>query len=145
MSNKPQKPSIDDEAFPDSLTRDMGKRIRRARDDSGMTQAELAEKIGRRQASVSHMENGKMEISAGTLARMASALEKPISYFFPTWLTKILQPEELAPDEQELLSLAQKLSTEDLQRFIIQIRAIVLRDERQYYEWLEEQEDRRGN
>ena len=145
MSKKAQKLAIDDEGFPDALTRDMGKRIRRARDDSGITQAQLAEKIDRRQASVSHMENGKMEISAGTLAKMALALRKPISYFFPIWLTNMLQPEELAPDEQELLSLAQKLSTEDLQRFIIQIRAIVLRHERQYYEWLEEQEDRRGN
>ena len=144
MSNKPQKLAIHNEDFPDALTRDMGKRIRRARDDSGITQAELAEKIDRRQASVSHIENGKMAISAGTLARMALALEKPISYFFPTWLTKMLQPEALAPEEQELLSIAQKLSTEDLQRFIIQIRAIVLRDEKQYYEWLEEQDRKRS-
>lgn len=81
-----------------------------------------------------------MEISTGTLARMALALEKPISYFFPTWLTKMLQPEELAPEEQELLSLAQKLTTKDLQRFIIQIRAIVERDKRQYYEWIGEED-----
>ncbi|MCH8093413.1 MAG: helix-turn-helix domain-containing protein [Chloroflexi bacterium] len=143
MSDNIKKPSATDESFPDALTRDMGKRIRRARDDSGMTQAELAEQISRRQASVSDMENGKMDISAGTLARMANALDKPMTYFFPTWLSDILQPEKLSPEESELLSLAQKLSTEDLRSFIIQVRALVERDKRHYYEWLEEEEHKR--
>lgn len=142
MAKKAQKHPISSESSPDAFTRDMGKRIRRARDDIGLTQSELADKIGRRQASVSEMENGKMEISAGTLVRMAVTLEKPIGYFFPTWVTDVLQPKELAPEEAELLSLAQKLSSDNLRLFIIQIRAVVQRSERQYYEWVDD-EDRK--
>lgn len=136
--NKAAKSEGSGTAYLDSLSLDIGKRIRQARIDVGMTQAELASQINRRQASVSAMENGKMEISAGSLARMAIAFEKPVSYFFPNWLTEMLKPDDLSADEAVLLTLAQQLTAEDLQRFIIQVRAVVKRNERQYFEWLEE-------
>ena len=68
----------------DSLVIDIGKKIRQARDDAGLTQAELAEKIDRRQAAISDMENAKMEPNVATIVRLAIVLEKPISYFFPS-------------------------------------------------------------
>jgi transcriptional regulator with XRE-family HTH domain len=62
-------------------------------DAPGLTRAELTERVYRRQASVSDIENGKMTVDADTLARLALALSKPISYFFPEWLMERLQPE----------------------------------------------------
>lgn len=143
MAKKAQKQLDDPNTSHDLLAKDMGKRIRRARIDSGLTQEELAQAIQRRQASVSDIENGKMEMTVVTLAMMANTLEKPISYFFPDWLMDVLQPEEMKPAEAELLSLAQRLPSEDLERITIQVRALVDRNKTAYHDWLDQQE--RGN
>ncbi len=52
---------------PNKFTIKMGELIRNAREDSGLSQRELAELIYRRQAALSDMENGKMEPNASTL------------------------------------------------------------------------------
>lgn len=142
MSKKAQKKEKASDPTPNILTKDMGKRIRRARDDAGMTQEELARRIGRRQASISDIENGKIEVNAVTLTILALELQKPIGYFFPDWLMKRLQPEDVKPAEAELLSLALQLSDEDLQRITIQVRALVNRDRATYDEWLAQHDAR---
>ena len=43
--------------------------------------------------------------------------------------------------EAELLNFARKLSGEDLQRIIIQVRALATQDKMQYYEFMEENVD----
>ena len=45
-----------------------------AREDAGLTQAELAEKLGMDQASISSIESGDGEMTLETLGRMAKAL-----------------------------------------------------------------------
>ena len=59
-----------------------------AREEKGFSQSELAEKMNRRQATISDIENGKSEIGVTTLAHFALELQKPISYFFPKSLLK---------------------------------------------------------
>ena len=66
-----------------SLRHDMGKLIRLARDEIGMSQARLAELLGRRQAYVSDLETGKTEPNATTLVQLSYFLRKPVAYFFP--------------------------------------------------------------
>jgi len=73
---------IETEKPPNKYTRAMGGLIRKAREDAGLTQAQLAEKIHRNRLAVSKMENGKVDISAWTIPLLASSLDKPISYFF---------------------------------------------------------------
>ena len=51
-----------------------------------------------------------------------------------------MQPEKISSQEAELLSFARKLSKDDLQRIIIQVRALAMQDKLQYYEFLEEEE-----
>lgn len=126
---------------PTSLTADMGKLIRRAREQAGMTQAELAERIPRRQASLSDIENGRMDIDAGTLVRLADILQKPITSLFPPWIIKMLQPEEVTPAEEELLILARELSPDQLALVLTQVRALAEEHKRTYHEWLDEQEE----
>ena len=69
----------------------------------GISQVELARQIYRRQATISDIENGKSEISAGTIMLLAASLDKPVSYFFPRPLLKEIKIEDLDPDEQELI------------------------------------------
>jgi len=53
----------------------VGRRIRRWRRLSALTQAELAETVGVTQATLSHYETGKRDVSVSILLRIAGALD----------------------------------------------------------------------
>lgn len=110
--------------FPNKFTRFMGERIREAREQQGMSQKDLADRIFSRQAAVSDIERGKMEVGVLRLARIAAHLQKPLTYFFhPDTVLKI-RPEDLDPEEQELLIQFRRLSSTDTRRIITQMRAL---------------------
>lgn len=73
---------------PNDFTIGMGLLIREAREDKGLSQADLAKTLNRRQGTISDIENGKSEIGILTLVQFAVELNKPISYFFPKSLLK---------------------------------------------------------
>jgi transcriptional regulator with XRE-family HTH domain len=60
----------------------LGERIRLAREARGLSQEQLAELIARDQRSVSEYENGKRRIYAHDLPTIAQALEIPLVYLF---------------------------------------------------------------
>ncbi len=68
---------------PNEFTVEIGKLIRKAREDIGYSQVELAKKINRRPATISDIENGKSEIGILTLILFAIELKRSVSYFFP--------------------------------------------------------------
>jgi transcriptional regulator with XRE-family HTH domain len=57
-------------------------RIRAARQDADLTQAELAERVGVPQSSVSRWESGEVDPTTGKLAQIAHATGKPFAWFF---------------------------------------------------------------
>ncbi len=61
------------EKLPNKFTRAMGRLIKDAREERDMSQTDLAEQVYRRQAAISEMENGKMEVDAFTLMMLAAA------------------------------------------------------------------------
>jgi transcriptional regulator with XRE-family HTH domain len=63
-------------------TKQIGDRIRRAREERGLSQEDLGVLILRDQRSVSEYESGKRRIYAHDLPRIAKALEVPIMYFY---------------------------------------------------------------
>lgn len=73
---------------PNEFTIEMGHLMKQARESEGISQAELAKELNRRQATISDIENGKSEIGILTLVQFAVILNKPISYFFPDSLLK---------------------------------------------------------
>jgi transcriptional regulator with XRE-family HTH domain len=84
---------------------EIGQRIRQAREESGFTQAELADKIDVATAqSISRYERGETEVSAKRLRRIAEATGKPLSFF-------VLEPgDEVSPEEkQNILEAVDKL------------------------------------
>lgn len=102
----------------------MGKLVRGAGEEADYSQRKLAELIYRRQAALSDMENGKMEPDASTLLLLAFNLKKSLSYFFPApWLNNI-EAGLLTEIEQELLIQARRITPDDLQKIIIQIKAV---------------------
>jgi transcriptional regulator with XRE-family HTH domain len=60
---------------------DIGMRIQQAREELGITQQELAARLGCTQAALSNYELGKRRLYLANLERIAAALAKPLSYF----------------------------------------------------------------
>ena len=57
------------------------KRLKKARVDSGLTQAEVADKLGCSQSWVSKVELGEWRVEAIWLNRLAKLYGKSVSYF----------------------------------------------------------------
>jgi transcriptional regulator with XRE-family HTH domain len=116
---------LETEKPPNKQTKAMGELIRKAREEAGLSQEQLAEKIYRRRLAVSEMENGKVEISAWTIPLLAHALNKPITYFYPNHVLKQLTPEELSSLEQELLIHFSNISSDHLREVAIDLVKVV--------------------
>ena len=115
---------------PNSFTLAVGRLIRTARRQAGFTQKKLSDCAYIPQSTLSKMENGKVEPSASELVYLASALDKPINYFFPNrFIIKFDNIDEEDELLDELVLLGKKLQDRDLHRIIAQIRAIIKIDE----------------
>ena len=60
----------------------LGKRIRQARENIGLSQEDLAHEVGRDQRAISEYENGKRRILVTELPVLARILQVPVIYFF---------------------------------------------------------------
>ncbi|MGQ0677597.1 MAG: helix-turn-helix domain-containing protein [Rhodospirillales bacterium] len=60
----------------------IGARLRRAREQAGLSPRELAERVGTQAARVAGYERGTARLSARCLFQIARALEKPVAWFF---------------------------------------------------------------
>jgi transcriptional regulator with XRE-family HTH domain len=56
-------------------------RLRQARREAGMTQAEVGQRLGLRQAFISKLESGERRIDPVELARFAAIYGKPLAWF----------------------------------------------------------------
>ena len=103
--------------LPNKLTSAMGELVRAARLEAGLKQSELAERIYRRQAALSDIENGKMRMDVETLVYLSATLDKPIIYFFPkNLLHHQLADEFLTDKEYYLLKQFRSLEEDDQKR-----------------------------
>lgn len=95
---------------PNTFTVEMGKTIKRAREEKGISQSQLADDLGRRQATISDIENGKTELGILTLIQFCRIFQKPISFFIPIkrFLASVNDVEN--EDKQEALMLFRELT-----------------------------------
>jgi len=56
-------------------------RLRKARLDAGLTQLQIAKKIGRPQSHISNIESGQQRVDVIELKRFAKLYNKSINYF----------------------------------------------------------------
>ena len=56
-------------------------RLRKARFEAGLTQEEVAERLGRNQSFVSRSETGERRVDIVELQALANVYQKPLSYF----------------------------------------------------------------
>lgn len=85
-----------------ALDQSLGQRLAAARQRCGMTQADLAEKLGVSKAAVAHLEHGRVKLSVERLVQIAKVLRcRPAALLR---LSCALAPSDLLP---LLLQLAQ--------------------------------------
>lgn len=56
-------------------------RLRKAREEAGLTQVQVAKKLGRPQSHVSNVESGQQRVDVVELKRFATMYGKDIGYF----------------------------------------------------------------
>ena len=69
------KQSQDPEYIAESLELEVGYQIARLRIQRGLTQSQLAEKVGTSQSSIARLENGSSDPSLSYLGRVAAVLD----------------------------------------------------------------------
>ena len=107
---------------PTDHDRYIGERIREARIAGQMSQEELAELIGVSYQQVQKYESGDNRVNGARIERLVSALNRPLTYFFPN-----------ATDVRAAPALSRFFTTKEGQRLIAQFprlppatRAVVL-------------------
>lgn len=110
--------------LPNKFSETLGELIRKARSESKLSQAELAEQAYLSQAAVSQIEQGKRSVSAEEIVYLSVALNKPIAYFFPTNQIQNSEIINLSIQEQELIELIRKLPGDEIKKAIILVKAI---------------------
>lgn len=83
MNKKTSKTTIKDSANSTKAQMGIGSLIRELRESRGMTQGELAEKVGTTQSAVNRMEQGGQNIGTALLAKVSAALERDIVQLAP--------------------------------------------------------------
>ena len=68
-------------------SQELGLRIRRAREQQGLSQEELAAEMGLGQRAISELENGKRRLAVAEVSDLARVLDVPVLYFFGDDLT----------------------------------------------------------
>jgi transcriptional regulator with XRE-family HTH domain len=98
--------------------------IKSARQQKGFTQQDLGERIGRTSESLSNIERAKSIPSVETLIALSTALELPVSAFFPDFE----QSSETSPKrmrmEAEASGIIHNLSDRTLETAIEQLKAL---------------------
>ena len=98
----------------DKINRYIREQIRSAREQRGMTQADLAKFIYKSRVAMSDIERGRVQVSASDLSLMASALEKPVAYFYPP-VDRGVEESDLSPEEKELVHYYRQIAHKPLQ------------------------------
>lgn len=87
------------------LSRHIGKRLRRARQEAGMTGVALSKAIGKSQAFVSDVERGRKLPSLTTLLTIARTLNKTPEFFIPaSFLAGYTGPGEYSDDTDDAVT-----------------------------------------
>jgi len=115
FSKSQEEHSRTEEAF----FRYIGERIRKARSERSMSQQELAHFLYKPGKVVSDIERGRVHVDLFDLSLIAKALDKPISYFFPPFLTEGSE-QDLDSDERQLLLYYRKIWADKLRAVALQ-------------------------
>lgn len=105
-------------------TKQIGKRIKTARKDKGITQENFAEQLGVSVSFISQVEAGDKKFNLARISEVSKLLEKPVSYFIDGF-----EKEKDSNDIEEIMNLLQQLSLKKLKLIREVIKVIALDEE----------------
>ena len=79
--------------------KDIGRRIKQARQARGLTQGDLADLVQTSSKTVSSLEVGRVEPSASQLMALSAVLEEPIGYFVGEGSSSVVSKFDRVADE----------------------------------------------
>jgi transcriptional regulator with XRE-family HTH domain len=77
----------------------IGKMIQKAREEAGLSQEDLASRLGLTQAAFSNYELGKRRLYLKNIEQIAKELNKPLNYFMAETVIKTESKQETPQDE----------------------------------------------
>ena len=96
----------------------IGKRIKKARKDKGITQERFAEELGVSVSFISQVETGEKRFNLERITEVSKILERPISYFIDGY------EGEANSDLEEIVELLKKMSDKQLKLALEVVKAI---------------------
>ena len=100
----------------------MGKRVKKARRDKGITQEKFAEELGVSVSFISQVETGEKKFNLERISEVSRILERPINYFIEGY------EEQNKEALEEVVDLLKKMSDKQLKLALDIIRAIDIND-----------------
>jgi len=70
-------------ASKNKLRKNIGTKVKKAREEIGISQNQLGKKTGYAAATISQLESGQFRVSVDSLGKIARILRKPLHYFLP--------------------------------------------------------------
>jgi transcriptional regulator with XRE-family HTH domain len=106
------------------IYKDIGKKIQRAREELGLSQEELASRLGYTQAALSNYELGKRRLYLANIEQIARELNKPLSYFLEESTVSVNAEQGEPQDEaiSEIIKLLSELPAEERQYLLEYIK-----------------------
>src|SRR5271167_559996 len=91
------------------MSEQFGDRLRKAREDKGLSQSEFAHKTGFQPSAISHFESGRRSPSFENLKRLADALSVTIDFL----LGRETEPKSAGPVAEQLFRDFEQMSADD--------------------------------
>ena len=85
----------------------IGQKLQKAREEAGMSQEELAKRIGCSQAALSYYELGKRRLYVADLEKISNILNRPLTYFLEN-------KEEFELDQSDLRNIFKEAYMRDI-------------------------------
>ncbi len=113
-------------------SREIGDKVKKKRKEIGISQEELAEKLGVTYQQIQRYENGMNKLNVENIQIIANALDVPVSYFFGNGRKeKNVVSEEvmsyLPVDESRLLGYFRRARTSNLKGLVLQVAKLTTR------------------
>ena len=98
------------------------RRVREARKEAGLSQAELGDKLGMSRAGYGHLESGTNLMTLEDLFQISRILGRPVEYFLGL-------DTELTEDEGQLLALYRTAPHDEARAFILRLVRSMVQEE----------------
>lgn len=102
----------------------IGKKIQKAREEAGLSQEEMASRLGYTQAAFSNYELGKRRLYLANIEQIAKELNKPLSYFLEDSPLTVQEIREESKDEiqTEIVQILSELPADEKKNILEYIK-----------------------